>query len=307
MAVLASLASDKTPPVTTVAPPSPKKPMILVVDVVVLSSATPTRNILPAPIMSNFPHIHLQLGTELGCSNCPLIRCVVDTTAALSTGNSHFVAAVAKQYPHCIAKLFVPKDYYPFFLSGIVQRGGESITTELTVGFQFHLPYLTKDGDTTSILIATGPQVTVNTIVGLPFIQATRAVIDLADNVAELRALDAPPLPLEYRRATVHVPIVDEGNKHPVHMADAYDNLIAEINALERHFTSANLIHVKSNIVNGPCSVHFGARPVTATQVLPTTLQSAMTHSTGIGSSGFFGDPMDHYNDPNMGIGLDNE
>jgi hypothetical protein len=176
---------------------------------------------------------------------------VVDTAAALSTGNFHFVAAVAKQYPHCVAKLFVPKDYNPIVLSGIIQHGGESITTELTVGFQFHLHYLTKDGNTTSILIATGPHVTVNMIIGLPFIQATCAVINLADNVAELCALDAPPFPLKYHLATVHVPIVDEGNEHPVHMTGAYDNLIAEINALERHFTSANLVQVKSNVVDG--------------------------------------------------------
>ena len=133
--------------------------------------------------MSNFPHILLQFGTEMGCSNCPVVRCVLDTAAALSTGNFHFVTAIAKQYPHCIAKIFVPQDYNPIVLSGIVQRGGESITTELTVGFQFHLPYVTRDGDTTSLLIATGPHVTVNMIVGLPFIQATHAVIDLSDNV----------------------------------------------------------------------------------------------------------------------------
>jgi hypothetical protein len=140
-----------------------KKPMIFIADIVVLSSASASRDILPAPIVSNFPHIHLQLGTVLGCSNCPIVRCVVDTAAALSTGNFHFVAAIAKQYPHCVAKIFVPQDYNPITLSGIVQRGGESITTELTVGFQFHLPYLTREGDTTSILIATGPHVTVNT------------------------------------------------------------------------------------------------------------------------------------------------
>ncbi len=228
------MASDTSASAAAASPPGPKKPMILVTNVVILTSAGPTCNILPAPIVSNFPHIHLQFGTELGCANCPVICCVVDTAAALSTGNFHFVAVVAKQYPHCVAKLFVPKDYNPIVLSGIVQRGGESITMELTVGFQFHLPYLTKEGNTTSILIATGPHVTVNTIIGLPFIQATHAVIDLADNVSELRALDAPPFPLEYRRATVHVPIVDEGNEHPVHMAEAYSNLIAEINALER-------------------------------------------------------------------------
>jgi hypothetical protein len=143
-AVLPSMASDTSASAAAASPPGHKKLIIFVADVVVLSSASPTCDILPAPIVSNFPHIHLQFGTELGCANCPVIRCVVDTAAALSTGNFHFVAAVAKQYPHCVAKLFVPKDCSPIVLSGIVQRGGESITTELMVGFQFHLPYLTK-------------------------------------------------------------------------------------------------------------------------------------------------------------------
>jgi hypothetical protein len=67
---------------------------------------------------------------------------------------------------------------------------------DLTVGFQFHLPYLMHDGQVTSILIATGPHVTVNTIVGLPFIQATHMIIDLSNNVADMHALDASPFPL---------------------------------------------------------------------------------------------------------------
>ena len=122
-----------------------------------------------------------------------------------------------------------------------------------------------------------------------------------------LRALDALPFPLEYRHATVHVPIVDEGNEHPVHMVDAYSNLIVEINSLERHFTSADLMQVKSAGVDGACSVRFGARLVGATQILQTTLQLALTHSTEIRKSGFVGDPMDHYDDPDMGIGFDNQ
>jgi hypothetical protein len=196
-AVLASMAKETSSSTSSVSPAAKgnKKPKILMIDIVVLSAATASRSILPAPIVSNFPHIHLQLGTDLDCPNCSIVQCVVDTAVALSTGNFHFVAAVAKCYPHCIAKIYVPKDYNPIVLSGIVQRGGDSLTTELTVGFQFHLPYLTKESNPTSILIATGPQVTVNMIVGLPFIQATRAVKDLSDNVAELLALDAPPPP----------------------------------------------------------------------------------------------------------------
>ena len=288
------------------APGPRKKPMIFVADVVVLSSSNASRDILPAPIVSNFPHILLQFGTDLGCSNCPVVRCVLDTAAALSTGNFHFVAAIAKQYPHCVAKIYVPNDYNPIVLSGIVQRGGESITTELTVGFQFHLPYLTRDGDATSILIATGPHVTVNTIVGLPFIQATRAVIDLSDNVVELRAFDAPPFPLEYRRATVHVPVMEEGSEHQVHMAGAYDTLIDEINALEKHFLSATVIHATDE-EDGSRSRHvtFGASPPRPTNIATTTLQSALAHATNLGKRGYVPDPMESYMEPDIGVADD--
>jgi hypothetical protein len=40
---------------------------------------------------------------------------------------------------------------------------------------------------------------------------------------------------------------MDEGNEHPIYMVEAYSNLIAEINALERQFMSANLIQAMSN------------------------------------------------------------
>jgi hypothetical protein len=50
----------------------------------------------------------------------------------------------------------------------------------------------------------------VNLIVGLPFIQATGMILDTPDHVAEFRTLDAPPFPIEYRCAMVHVPIVDK-------------------------------------------------------------------------------------------------
>jgi hypothetical protein len=57
---------------------------------------------------------------------------------------------------------------------------------------------------------------TLNMIVGLPFIQATCAIIDFLDNVAELHALDAPPSPLEFRCAMVHVPVMEGGDEQPV-------------------------------------------------------------------------------------------
>jgi hypothetical protein len=202
------------------------KMAILVIDVLVLLSVSLNKSILLAPIMTNFPHIHLQLGMGLDCPKCPVLCCVLDTAATLTTGNFHFVAAVTKRYPHCVAKIFVPEDYNPIVLSAIVQRRGKSVTTKLTVGFQFHLPYLMKDGSLTSIVIATGSHVTVDTIVGLPFIQATQAIIDLSDNVAYLCTNDAPPFTMEYRRTTVHVPVIKEGADRPVHLPSSEQALI---------------------------------------------------------------------------------
>ena len=66
-------------------------------------------------------------------------------------------------------------------------------------------------------------------------------------------------------------------------------------------------MQVGSDDVDGTRSVCFGACPVNTTHILQTTLQSALTHSTKIGKSGFVVDPMDHYDDPDMGIRFDNQ
>ncbi len=120
--------------------------MIMVINVSLLLSTSSLKNILPASNLTNFPHIHIQLGSNLDNPSCLVLCCIINTAVALTTGNFHFVAAIAKQYPHCVAKIFVPKDYNPIVLSGIVQRKGKLIMMELTVGFQFHLPHLTMDG-----------------------------------------------------------------------------------------------------------------------------------------------------------------
>ena len=265
------------------------------IDVSVLSTVAPPRDMLPAPINTNFPHIRLELGSDANKAGNPMLRCVVDTAAALTTGNFHFVSAIAKKYPHCLAKLFVPDDYTPIILSGIVQRGGESVTTELTVGFQFHLPYFTRTGQPTSLLIATGPHVTVNTIVGLPFIQATGMVIDLSDHVADLRALDTVPFPIEYRRATVHVPVVGEGAA-PVNLAN-YGDLIAEIENLERHFANQIALTTTLDPAASVPHVTFGSSTGHTFGASQTSVHDSILH----GKTGLVHRPLDEFHHAVLG------
>jgi hypothetical protein len=91
------------------------------------------------------------------------------------------------------------------------------------VAFQFHLPYLTKDGSPTSFVVATGPQVSVNTVLGLPLITATGMIIDYIDNVVEAKHLDCPPFKIEFRRATKHIPAIDDdATTHYVEFEDVH-------------------------------------------------------------------------------------
>jgi hypothetical protein len=84
-------------------------------------------------------------------------------------------------------------NYAPITLSGVIQEGAALVTTKLNVGFQFHMPCLTHEGTPTALSIATRPNVTINTILGLPFIHQTKMIINAFDQVADLRALDTPP------------------------------------------------------------------------------------------------------------------
>jgi hypothetical protein len=114
--------------------------VILVADIVDLAAGLPLNRAMPISIQSNLPHITLQFGTNLDCPNCPSILCAIDSCAALTLGNFHFFATVAKRFPHCVAKIFTPNDYAPIVFSGIVQSNAESVTTKLEAGLLFYLP-----------------------------------------------------------------------------------------------------------------------------------------------------------------------
>jgi hypothetical protein len=90
---------------------------IFMYDISVLTTCiSPTRPIIPVGIQSLMPHIPLLLGQSFDDPDDPVIQVMVDTSAALNTGNYSFFAAIAKRYPHCIAKDLPPRGsftYYP--------------------------------------------------------------------------------------------------------------------------------------------------------------------------------------------------
>ena len=232
--------------------------VILVADLVVLEAGSPLKRTMPISIQSNLPHIILQFGADLDSLNCPSICCAVNSCAALTTGNFHFFALVAKRYPHCVLKINTPEDYVPIVLSGIVLSDAASITTELEVGFFFHLPYRTREGNTASLMVAMGPNVLVNTIISLPFMKATGMIMDLVNEVVECKYLDCPPFPVDFCRTLNHVPVMD-GEGTPIHHASSYVQLIQEIKNLERYY-DAKVMASSPRVDKQEQSVHFGTK-----------------------------------------------
>jgi hypothetical protein len=170
---------------------------------------------IPIAIYSPMAHLTLQTGTSTEDRDCPGLKCVFDLGAALSTTNFHFMEAVIRQFSHILKKIYLPEDYAAIVLSGIVNTPDlVPVTTELTVGFDIHLPYSTKNGNTTSLLVAAGPDVAVNIVLGLPFITATGMVADLVDNVCKAKNLLCEPSPIDFNCATKSIPVFQSSADH---------------------------------------------------------------------------------------------
>jgi hypothetical protein len=204
-------------------------PFIFIGDIQVFSSAT--KETLPVPINTALPHIELQLGASDMKGDSPTIPCILDTAAALSTGNSHFFFQIAKTFPGSVAAIYTNTNYSNIVLYGIVQHNSEAVTTDLCVAFLFNLPYFMVDGQPAQIIFAAGPHVNVNCIVGSPFLSAARTVIDYNDNVAELRALDCPPFPIDFKRARLCMPDVQASLVN--NYIDDHKQFLADLEVLE--------------------------------------------------------------------------
>ena len=148
------------------------------------------------------------------------------------------------------------------------------------MGFQFHLPYKATTGEETSFLIAMSPHISVNTILGLPFMQRTGMILDLIDNLAECKYLNCPVFPIDYWRMPNHVPVTDKMSA-TAQLAELVQ-IIAEITNLERYY-EAKVQAGSSDGNNGKLAVHFGMKsPANAILIDSDSVNSAICPSKGM-------------------------
>jgi hypothetical protein len=129
-------------------------------------------------------------------------------------------------------------------------------------------------------------------------------IIDLSDNIADMRALMTSSFPLKYHCTTMHVPIVDEDDTACIHLSTAHQDMIKEIEALEKHFSAAS--HVADvNDDNAAKCVSFGSRAVGEPMSTMGNLTTALCQESLLGKHGLFCSPMEDYSDPQSLGGLD--
>jgi hypothetical protein len=205
MADTTSVASSLTSP--TCSSTTNHCPNVVLHQDAVVLAMEPSMPPIPITIHNPMAHVTLQTGSCDETKDCPGIRCLFDSGAALNMVNYHFMEAVICQYPHIIKQIYLPDNYAAIILSRIVSSAMDgSITTKLSVGFELHLPYHTKDGSNTSLLIAAGPDIAKNVILVLPFIKATGMIADFVDYVCKAKHLCCAPFPINFKRATKSIP-----------------------------------------------------------------------------------------------------
>ena len=134
-------------------------------------NTTSGRTPLPIAIDGKLPCIEWSYGRNTSSEDSrPSVWSIVDSAAALTTGNLSFLLALCCYFPHIAKQIYIAKEesYAPIVLSGIVKNGTKPpVSTELPIVFQFWTLYTMRGTDEDVPLnVASGADVSVNLLLG---------------------------------------------------------------------------------------------------------------------------------------------
>lgn len=137
---------------------------------------------MPINIDNGFPNLSLELGPARGCVE---LTGLFDTCGSLNTGYLPFHVWIASQYPETVESLrFFNSDdpFEPIKLEGAVSDPADYDASRhglLTAVIRYKTPYVTADGDSVSLSVALGTDVSTNTIFGLPTLSAFEFLVNM--------------------------------------------------------------------------------------------------------------------------------
>ena len=141
------------------------------------------RKPLPVPIDGDLPHFQHFIG-KAGGSNPSLTACL-DSGAGANVGYMGYFDGILFQHPECVDGIFTVRDgeYMSIKMSGIVSEDTTGVTsTDLHVAVRLMTPYRDREGRRIGITVALGNSVSVNFIIGNPWLKKHGAAIDYGTN-----------------------------------------------------------------------------------------------------------------------------
>ncbi len=132
-------------------------------------------------------------------------------------------------------------------------------------------------------MVATGPNVLINMIIGLPFIKVTGMIINTVNNMAECKYLDCPPFPIDYWSMLNHVPVMDKLSAPVNHTRPHLSETIQEIENLKRYYDAK--VQAQGSRTNQNSAVHFGSKSAVCDAVSDVdSVATALTPKTDMSS-----------------------
>ena len=141
--------------------------------------------------------------------------CLVDTCAAMNTGNLLVHKWIMSQHPHLVVEYSQHDDTIPFEplqLRCALEQDGSTIATEnsnlndcLTAVVRYRTKYTFTNGQPVTIAFGLGAHVAVNSIIGLPTLRQWKADIQLSSSCLLAKELNIE-FPLEFAQAVHGIP-----------------------------------------------------------------------------------------------------
>jgi hypothetical protein len=161
---------------------------------------------MPIAIDNGLPHITFNLGSTT--DQDPTLCGLMDTCGALNTGYLPFHLWLKSERPDLVAEFISFDDTNPFEpikLGGAIRDPADFVSSDhgnLTAVIRYYTPYVDTTNSPITLSFALGPDVTVNTIFGLPMLCDLDAIISLRSNSMHSRSLNHD---FPITRAAAHV------------------------------------------------------------------------------------------------------
>lgn len=172
---------------------------------IVAETQVTAKPVLPIAYDMNLLHISLTVGdSDHVHFNLSI---AFDTLAVLNVGNTKYYLAIAKKFSQVVKNLiWAGKNYNPLKLSGVVGKEEFNPTTLLPAITEYHMVYKTVEGSATTLKVALGNNVAINTIIGMSTIKAAKMTLDMADEVVDSKILKFLPLEVTFRPVQCTLP-----------------------------------------------------------------------------------------------------